>query len=98
MHEMATIVRLTQAHASAPSLACCTRRANVRIMLFTVAIASMAAFNALCVPLVLESQIGAHPATEPVRFAGACLRDDKHAERGGWTHQHRLEATVAERH
>eukprot|EP00798_Chlamydomonas_sp_ICE-L_P023003 gene23003-30195_t len=42
-------------------------------MLFTLIITSMAAFNALCVPLLLERQIVSHPSTLPVKLAGHSL-------------------------
>ena len=40
-------------------------------MLFTVVITSLAAFNALYVPLHLERQISFHPHTLPIQTAGA---------------------------
>ncbi len=40
-------------------------------MMFTVVITSLAAFNALYVPLYLEHQITYHPSTVPIQIAGA---------------------------
>lgn len=39
-------------------------------MMFTVAITSLAALNALCVPLYLEHQITLHPNMAAIRMAG----------------------------
>jgi hypothetical protein len=45
-------------------------RANSKLMMFTVTLASFAAFNALCVPLHLEHQITLHPNTASIKAAG----------------------------
>ena len=47
-----------------------THRANLRVMVFTAFITALAAFNALRVPLLLESQISAHPLTSTIKAAG----------------------------
>ena len=53
-----------------PHYCCGFCRANARLMMFTVAITSLAALNALCVPLYLEHQITLHPNTAAIRMAG----------------------------
>ena len=45
-------------------------RANTKIMAFTLVVASLAAFNALCVPLALEHEIRSHASTDPIYAAG----------------------------
>ena len=39
-------------------------------MTFTLLVTSLAAFNALCVPLYLERQVMVHPSTASIYLAG----------------------------
>ena len=45
-------------------------RANLQLMAFLVAVASLAAFNALRVPLHLEHQVKMHPMSTAIYTGG----------------------------